>query len=92
MHLKIIGRVQGVGFRYAMCTEARRLRVIGWVRNRSDGTVEAVAAGEQAALQQLAQWAQSGPAGSEVKDVQVRAATDAEATNIDNPFSLRATV
>ena len=42
LQFKIAGLVQGVGFRYAMCKEARRLRLVGWVRNCNDGSVEAV--------------------------------------------------
>ncbi|MGZ8993513.1 MAG: acylphosphatase [Burkholderiaceae bacterium] len=89
LHFKIDGQVQGVGFRYAMCREARRLGLAGWVRNRSDGSVEAVAVGDEFALQRLAQWAQRGPAGARVDSVAVDTATDAQATDVDVPFSQR---
>jgi acylphosphatase len=89
LHFSITGQVQGVGFRYAMCSEARRLRLTGWVRNCTDGSVEAVAVGDQVALQRLAQWARRGPPGSRVENVQVTAATDAQADDVDNPFSQR---
>lgn len=70
-HLSITGRVQGVGFRDAMCREANRLGVMGWVRNRFDGSVEAVVQGENAALDKLIAWAQQGPPSAVVKAVLV---------------------
>lgn len=91
-HFKIIGQVHGVGFRYAMRSEARRLQLAGWVRNRTDGSVEAVAAGEQAALEQMAQWARRGPPASTVLEVQIRVMTVAEADDASDSFNLRSTV
>ncbi|HYF06614.1 MAG TPA: acylphosphatase [Acetobacteraceae bacterium] len=57
----ISGRVQGIGYRDWMVREARRLGVIGWVRNRRDGTVEALVAGEIAAVQALLSACRRGP-------------------------------
>lgn len=68
--LVIRGLVQGVGFRYATCVEARRLGLRGWVRNRADGSVEAVAAGNDAALQALERWAHRGPRAARVDAVE----------------------
>jgi len=70
-HLKISGRVQGVGFRYSMAEEAERLGVTGWVRNRRDGTVEAVVDGDPDALEAIVAWARQGPRGSHVTGVEV---------------------
>ena len=72
LELRITGRVQGVGFRDALRHEARRLGVTGWVRNRRDGSVEALAQGAPAAVDALVAWARRGPPGSRVDDVQVR--------------------
>jgi acylphosphatase len=69
--LTIRGRVQGVGYRYALCDEAERLGVTGWVRNRRDGSVEAIAHGEPDRVEELVAWARRGPPGSRVEDVQV---------------------
>jgi acylphosphatase len=70
-HLRISGRVQGVGFRDAMCREADRLRVSGWVRNRHDGTVEAVVDGAPDAIETIIAWARRGPPAARVSDVSV---------------------
>jgi acylphosphatase len=73
-HLEISGHVQGVGFRYAMQREAARLGLTGWVRNRRDGSVEALAQGNEAAVAALTAWARHGPAGARVAQVRVASA------------------
>jgi len=60
------GRVQGVGFRYAVGRAARGREVAGWVRNRPDGTVEAVFEGEPGAVESLVRLCREGPRGAEV--------------------------
>lgn len=67
--LIIRGRVQGVGFRESMRWEAERLDVSGWVRNRRDGTVEAVVDGEADAVAAILAWARRGPAAAHVAEV-----------------------
>jgi acylphosphatase len=69
--LVVRGLVQGVGFRFSMQREAMRLGVTGWVRNRRDGTVEAMAAGTPDAVQALVAWARRGPPSSRVDEVAV---------------------
>jgi acylphosphatase len=70
-HLRINGCVQGVGYRWNMKQEAQRLGLTGWVRNRLDGSVEAVVCGPVDAVQALVDWAQSGPVGARVDGVVV---------------------
>jgi acylphosphatase len=73
--LLIAGIVQGVGFRYAMAAQARLLGVGGWVRNRRDGSVEAMIAGDAAQINEMLAWSRIGPAGAAVDDVLVETAT-----------------
>jgi len=71
LRLVIHGRVQGVFFRDSMQSEAQHLKVAGWVRNRSDGTVEAAVQGEPAAVDAIVRWAQRGPQHAQVERVDI---------------------
>jgi acylphosphatase len=81
-HLHVHGLVQGVGYRWSLVREASRLGLRGWVRNRRDGSVEAVAAGPAAVLQQLVAWAHRGPPAAAVLRVEVRPAGEDELAGV----------
>ena len=67
--IRVRGRVQGVGFRYALRREAQRAGVHGWVRNRHDGSVEAVLQGEADAVARVVAWARRGPPAARVDEL-----------------------
>jgi acylphosphatase len=71
-HLHISGFVQGVAYREAMRHEAERLGITGWVRNRLDGSVEAVIEGDETALAAMLEWARRGPPAARVSNVDAR--------------------
>jgi len=69
--LIVYGRVQGVYFRASLCREAAQRNVTGWVRNRRDGSLEAMLQGETAAVEQLIDWARHGPPGARVERIEI---------------------
>lgn len=90
VRLLIRGRVQGVGFRWAMVDAATRLGLRGWVRNRRDGSVEALVVGTAEAVEAIAAWARRGPSGAVVTRVDVLPADRAGADGLVG-FEQRAT-
>ena len=70
-HLVITGLVQGIGFRYSMAAQARALGIAGWVRNRRDGSVEAMVAGTAEQVAAMIAWSRVGPPGAAVDHVAV---------------------
>ena len=81
----IAGRVQGVWFRASAQEQAHRLGLSGWVRNRSDGRVEACFEGNDADVDAAIAWCRDGPSMASVQSVEVTA----EPTEGDSGFSVR---
>jgi len=81
--ITVSGRVQGVGFRDALLREARRLGVTGWVRNRADGSVEALVQGSPEAVEKIIVWARRGPPAALVAALR----TELPATEFDRSYS-----
>ena len=76
VRLCIRGRVQGVGYRAWALQIASRLGLRGWVRNRSDGSVEALVIGEDDAVARIVEACREGPFGARVSDVAISDADD----------------
>jgi acylphosphatase len=74
-HVIAQGRVQGVGYRAFVADEAVRHGIAGWVRNRRDGSVEAVFSGSLDAVETVIAACRKGPWGAEVKGLEVRDGT-----------------
>lgn len=74
LRFRIEGFVQAVGYRNYLIVEARRLGLDGWVRNRSDGTVEALASGPTKAIEAFFTACARGPAGARVANVEMHKA------------------
>lgn len=86
--IRVSGRVQGVGYRVSLQEEARKLGVGGWVRNRRDGTVEAMLQGAPESVAALIAWARRGPPGSRVSEL---LESVAESEPVHTGFELRPT-
>jgi len=76
LRLRITGRVQGVGYRLWATRTAAGLRLRGWIRNRSDGSVELLATGAREAVAALVEACRQGPLGARVTAVTVADAED----------------
>lgn len=70
-HALVRGRVQGVGFRYAARERARRLGLVGWVRNLADGRVELHVQGGASSLADFEVWLAAGPPGAVIDALEI---------------------
>ena len=86
IHLEIVGRVQGVGFRWFIRERARALDLAGWVRNLASGGVEIAAQGSDDAIAGLIAAVEQGPPGAKVRQVIRREATTL--TDFPVPFTV----
>lgn len=87
-HILLFGRVQGVSFRESARAQAMSLGLVGWVRNRLDGSVEATVQGNLTSLQKFVKWSEAGPALAEVIKIEVR---DCEEQHLSG-FEIKPTV
>jgi len=71
LRLRVEGFVQAVGYRHFAIEEATKLALDGWVRNRTDGTVEILVSGTTKAVESFVAAAMRGPNGSRVKNVEL---------------------
>lgn len=94
VHVSVRGRVQGVGYRAFVEVEALRRGLQGWVRNRNDGTVEALFAGEAAAVAGMVETCRRGPMGARVDALDQRdgAAEELSLRRTGELFSVLSTV
>lgn len=84
--VRVRGRVQGVGFRWATLARARELGLAGWVRNCRDGAVEIHAGGSTESVERFLAWCASGPSGARVDEVVVAYAAPGD---MAAPFEIR---
>ena len=87
VHVLIVGRVQGVGYRAWCADTASALGLSGWVRNLRSGEVEAVICGDETSVETMLRKAGKGPRWAQVREVKVLD----EANPVSGPFEVRAT-
>lgn len=81
LNIKIIGQVQGVGFRYSTQNKAKELEIKGFARNESDNSVYIEAEGEEENLNKFVQWVRQGVSSAQIEKVEVK---EGEVKNFDN--------
>ena len=86
VHVIISGRVQGVWFRASNKNKAEQLGITGWVRNTSEGDVEAVFVGDKDILDEMIKWCNQGPAHAKVNNVKVE---NIRSTNDFETFTIK---
>jgi acylphosphatase len=86
LHVRVVGVVQGVGFRWFVRERARRLGLAGWVRNLPDGSVEVAASGADEQIAALRAEIQRGPPGAAVD--QLEPVNGPLAEPLSNPFGI----
>ena len=90
-HLFIYGQVQGVGYRWSLRAQASALELTGWVRNRRDGSVEALICGLPEALEALTDWSHQGPPAARVERIVFTDTPVAEYPEVPVSFEQRPT-
>ena len=91
VHARVYGKVQGVFYRLSTQEEAKRLGLVGWVRNRRDGTVELECAGESTQVERLLDWLAVGPIHARVDRVEWSDVLEDEDAPVDLDFQVRPT-
>lgn len=86
LHVRVIGKVQGVGFRWFVREQARRCELAGWVANRSDGSVEVVSTGHEECIERFRRALEVGPPGARVEAVVELERDDGQPAELPFPF------
>ncbi len=71
VNVQVIGKVQGVSFRFSTMEKAKSLQLKGWVKNQMDGSVKILAQGADNSIASLIEWCHNGPTAASVDKVMV---------------------
>lgn len=88
LHVRVTGKVQGVGFRWFVRENARRCELAGWVINRPDGSVEVLASGHPDCVGRFRRALESGPDGARVEALIDLPAEDIDDGGLPFPFTV----
>jgi acylphosphatase len=88
----IYGQVQNVGFRANTVKKAEKNNVTGWIRNRSDGRVEALAVGKKENIEKMLKWFKKGPSAATVEKVEVITKEEINYNPFENEFKINPTI